>query len=157
MKAILVALIAIVGLAGCATTKTNSIENSDRLAVAGSVYEAKATAYVLRDASMSGMVWPVNVKLDDVSQGSIRRETYVKFGIFPGRHTLLAAWPSVSGEPDAAVSAEFSAGKTYYFVFSPSFEVAGPMMRYGASLVQVDGADASKRLRIYENRSAMQQ
>lgn len=157
MKHIFLVLVAaaIGALGGCATTP-HRLTNAVQLAADGSAFAGKATVYVLRDSSGSGMAWPVTVKMDGISQGSIRRETYVWFGVTPGRHDLLASWPALSGEPDVAVNAEFLAGKTYYFVFGTSFGIAGRAMRLGAGLGQIDVANATQRLRTYVDRNPVE-
>lgn len=155
---VLLALACFAALGGCATTPSQPFGDTEGLAADGSAYDGQATVYVLRDSSGSGALWSVNVSTDGVMHGSVRRESYVRFGIAPGRHDLLVAWPKLSGAaPDVAVNAEFRAGKTYYFVFSTSFDIhfnsSGGVMDVGATLRQVPDADAKGRMRTYSDRT----
>jgi hypothetical protein len=136
-------------LNACATTLPHLIDDVDRLAASGSEFEGMATILVFRDEGTAGMGWPISVECDGASKGSIRRHDYVKFGAAAGRHVLLASWPTISGEPDVSVGAEFEAGKTYYFAFNTDFRAMASNAAMFASLGQISEKAAKARLIDY--------
>lgn len=148
----LAGLSAILALTACATAPVPKPIQTELLAVDGSEFDAQAAVYVLRDDSASGMVYSIDVGVDGASKGSIRRETYVKFPVAPGAHDLSATWPWGSGEPNVAIHGNFAPGKTYYFLFSPSFADNGVAFRFGARLGAIPAEKAQQLLRTYERR-----
>jgi hypothetical protein len=146
-------LLSIVCLTGCASLPPSPVAvDAEYLAADGTEYDGKATVYVLRDSTGSGAAYAVEVALDKSSQGSIRRETFVKFGATTGHHDIYATWPLITGEPSVAINADLIAGKTYYFLFSTSFGHSGTMMIAGAKLGPISVDNAKQRLLTYEAR-----
>lgn len=148
-------LIFAVLLSACAVEPHN-MPAMELFAAEGSVYEGQATVYVMRDESGAGQAWPVTVKLDDMEEGSIRRETYVKFGVPEGDHVVLAGWPPFVGGQDVAVKGDFVAGKTYYLLFwtTSGLGMSGGRTTFSVAshIAQTNAADAEPRIHLYKER-----
>jgi len=150
---LIAAVIVSLSLSACASLPPKPVPvDAGRFAADGSEFDGNATVYVMRDDNLSGAAYSVDVALDKTSQGSIRRETYVKFPAPSGHHDLYATWPMITGEPSVAVSVDLAAGKTYYFRFSPNFGVAPDGMIFSARLGPIRAADAVPLLAKYEVR-----
>lgn len=119
-------------LCGCAT-KPFVIADASPYASQGSVYRGQATVYVTRGMGRAGVAWPVHVKLDGVEEGSLRRGTYVRLAVAPGRHDILAHWNPLSTIHEAAINSAFRADRTYYFIIDTMFS------SYGAGVITTGG------------------
>lgn len=149
MRFLVVGLL-LAALCGCAT-KPFAVADASPYASQGSIYDGQATVYVMRDTSRAGMAWPVNVRLDGVQKGSLRRETYVRFAATPGRHDVLAHWNRLSALGEVAFNSNFESGKTYYVVIGTDFAAYGSIMEVGTSLGLVKPSVGAQLVATYQD------
>lgn len=142
----------VVALCGC--TKPFVIEDSSRFAATGTAFEGRATVYVMRDLSGVGIKWPVHVEIDGVKEGTLHRASYTRFGADPGRHVIVAHWNHLlTADPDVAVSSDFEAGKSYYFVIGSSTGLSGAAVVFGSRLAPLRPSEGARLVREYEDRT----
>jgi len=150
MRLLVIAMLAAI-LCGCAT-KPFVIADASPYAAQGSVYKDQATVYVMRGMGRAGIAWPVNVKLDGGEKGSLRRGTYVRLAVAPGRHDILAHWNPLSTIHEVAINSDFQPDKTYYFVIDTSF-----FSSYGSGVMTAGGigieepSTGARRVALYED------
>ena len=147
-------IVLLLGLApflfGCAA-KPFLVADSGKYAATGTSFENQATAYVMRDSSYAFIAWPINVLLDGEEVGSLRRETYTRFAVSPGRHVITAHWNPISGLPDVALDIQFDAGRTYYFGFGTNFGIGYNTMTYSANLNPMNPELGARAVGRYED------
>ena len=94
-------------LVGCGSAmyavKTNSTANS-------------CPTHVLRESFV--LVYSMNIEVDGQTYAKLSDYTYAKFYVEPGKHTIKAAWPFLSGGVDLEVPYECNNAQAGYILFS---------------------------------------
>ncbi|HEY5719975.1 MAG TPA: DUF2846 domain-containing protein, partial [Gammaproteobacteria bacterium] len=105
--ALLVSLLLLFGLAGCASVPMSSLER-DREAKAFVVPEGKASIYLYRNESFGGAI-AMTVSLDGRVAGRTGPNTYMLWQVDPGRHEIVSIT-----ENESKLVLETRAGETYF-------------------------------------------
>lgn len=119
-------------------------------AVSGSEFNNRATVYVFRSDSHAGKNLPLDISLDGITSGSIRRKQYLVFPVTRGVHRISAGCPSGCGIPTIRFDADYVSGRTYYFLIDSSFLYGRHQMIVGSNVQQLEGGPAHFLLRTYK-------
>ncbi|PUA27201.1 MAG: hypothetical protein B0W54_20495 [Cellvibrio sp. 79] len=149
-KLILITLFSLMA-SGCANTAPiQRWADVDRFSSNKTQFEGNATIYVFRDTSKAGAMMPFLITLDKESIGSIRRERYLAFPAAAGTHILGIDCPYTCDIPDIRIDADFTAGKSYYFVVQPDISFNVPSsIRMTTHVNQVDQSYAERLISSY--------
>ena len=104
-------LLAVLVLAGCATTVPLAAPEADAAAKKFEPPEGKANLYVARSTGSSGVTVAFKVAADGKDVGSIVPGTYCLIALDPGKHDVTVS----SGLNTAKASLAVDAGKNYFY------------------------------------------
>lgn len=146
-RRLLLAIAVIVTSVGCATAPDGPNYAASR---AASQPTDKATVYVFRRYA-EPTAWEATVQLSGREVTTLGQETFTWVFAQPGKHTIRAVWPALSGQRDSTIEAELQAGKTYYFELVGTSRVAGAvgsamLFRMGSGLNEVAASTAEATL-----------
>jgi hypothetical protein len=149
-------------LSGCAPTKQFVVQSPDTLAEAGSNYKDKATLYVFRENTFASGGWSLEVSVDGVKRTTLRTKTYALFPVESGKHNVKFHWLALgAGNPDIALTVEFSPDKTYYFTFSTDAHVvvntlpgSSEPSQFQTMVQQITSKGAQERMTTFAKRDA---
>lgn len=96
------------------------------VACGSAVYTVKTTpsaddcpVHVLRQSF--ALVYSMNILVDGETYAKLSDYTYAKFPVNPGKHTIKASWPFLSGGVDLDVPYECKKAQPAYIVFNGSY------------------------------------
>lgn len=135
------------GAVGCATAPDGPTYSASR---ATNQPGDNATIYVYRRYA-EPTAWGATVQLSGKEVATLGQETFTWVFVQPGKHTIRAVWPALSGQRDSTIDAELDAGKTYYFELVGTARVTGAagtvmFFRMGSGLNEVAAASAESTL-----------
>ena len=148
MKKLLIPLILLLPLAGCAIAPNRgAFTDTAKMANSGTEFPGQATVYFFRDpaAGLGGRT--MHLIMDGVPVAGLFNATYVVFPAAPGDHKLLVDWGSrwMGATRGLEISTSLEKDKTYYFGFSTSIGFNS----VNEAAFQIDAAGAQTREKTY--------
>ena len=137
-RRICLAFIALILSAGCATAPDGPPYSASRATFQPS---DKATVYVFRRYA-EPTAWGATVQVSGHEVATLGQATFTWAFVQPGKQTIRAVWPALSGQHDSTIDSVLLAGRTYYFELVGISQVSGAVgsavtFRMGSGLNEI--------------------
>ena len=137
----------LVTLAGCATVPDGPTYPAGRAATQPG---DRSLVYVYRRHA-EPTAWGANIQFSGRDVATLSQGTYTWAFVSPGKQTVRAVWPGMSGQRDSTIEAQLEPGKAYYFELVGTSRVSGVvgsavLFRMGSGLNEVAATAAEQVL-----------
>ena len=113
MRVLIIALVLVKFLTGCATT-------SPRCDIPSVEAEESAKIVIYRPSAMYGILYSTPFSIDNCRIENLSNNSFLVYRLPAGQHRIAAERHAMSSGGDGVVSGNFEAGKTYYLHYSMS-------------------------------------